>query len=297
MKKNAVIFTVLICSVLFLSACQNLFSPGKEISEYAETQNISGPLLAQIGDWKIGLNDFNERLDALRPLAAQQDMDIDNYDFKREVLNELVRQALLAQEAEKRGLDEDPEVKASLTQYEQTLLAQQLIADETRGIEVTDVEIQNFYEQNKDYFKKPAEVKVREIVLASDASATGLYVDILTGKTSFSAAAQQKSIAGSATKGGDLGYISYNPDNKFPKFWDMVLSLDEGEISKFKGPEGKSYIVKVEDKKEGKTTPLAEVKEDIKTALQTQKVNRKIEDLVNSAKQSTDFVINEDLLR
>ena len=297
MKRLIVFFVFSFCLTILLSSCQNPFSPGEELSKYPEAQSIEGPLLAQVGSWKIGLDDFNERLEALRPLAAQQDMDIDNYDFKREVLNELVRQALLAQEAKKRNVDKNPEVKASLAQYEQTLLAQQLIAEETRNVEVTDVEIQNFYEQNKDYFRKPAEVKVREIVVANDSKATSLYVDILTGNTGFSQAAKQSSTAESAKKGGDLGYISYSPDVKFPKFWDMVLSLDEGEISKFKGPEGKSYIIKVEDKKEGKATPLSEVREDIKKALQTSKVNSKIEDLVNSAKQSTDFVINEDLLR
>jgi len=229
-------------------------------------------------------------------LAKQQKVDINDYDFKSKVLQELVRTVLLAELAEDRGLDKEKDVINALSQYKQTLLAQKVISDATKDIDITDVEIENFYDQNKDYFKKPAEIRAREIVVNDKNTANGLYIRILQGE-SVSSLAKQYSRAKSAYKGGDLGYISYSKD-KPKKFWEIISALDKGELSSvFKGEDGKYYIVKVEDKKEGRVTPLSDIKEDIRNVLKVDKVNKKVEELVNSAKSKANVVINEDLLR
>ena len=89
-----------------------------------------------------------------------------------------------------------------------------------------------------------------------------------------------------------------SPKVKFKKFWEVVSALDKGEVSSiFKGEDGKFYILKVEDKRGGKIAPLSEVKETIREALKIDKTNKKIEELINSAKQKCEVVINEDLLR
>lgn len=289
---------VLIGSVSFvflISACEKIGF--KKTEEEPSSIEISGPLLAQVDNWKIGLDDFEKRLKTLEPLAKQQKVDINSYDFKRRALNELVRTALLAEEAKARGLDKESDVTEAIENYKQTLLAQKLIEEETRDIIVTDAEIENFYNQNKDYFKSPEEIKVREIVVNSKSQARDLYIRLLQGED-FASLALQYSVADSKSKGGDLGYLRPDPKVKFKKFWEVVSALDKGEVSSiFKGENDKYYIVKVEDKKEGKITPLSEIKDDIRRALKIDKENKKIEELVNLAKQKAKVVINEDLLR
>lgn len=297
MKRYFYLSFIVLSFVFVCSSCQNLSTPNEtKSSSSSEKMEISGPLLAEVGDWRIGLGDFQDRIETLKPLAEQQGTEI-NAEFKKRVLNELVRTALLAQEAKSRGIGGTGEVRAALRQYKQNLLAQKLTSEETQFIDVTNVEIENFYSKNKAYFKKPGEVKVREIVFNSQPVAKDLYIDILSGKISFSAAAQQNSIAPSASKGGDLGYMTYDPNKKFQKFWNIVLSLSKGEVTKFKGDDGRYYIVKVEDKKESQTTPLSEVKDQIIETLKVQKRKEKIDQLVSNARQKVEAVMNEDLLQ
>lgn len=295
MKKLIIGVSLGIIFLFLFVSCQNIL-PSKKETKTSDIKTINGPLLAQVDNWRIGLDDFDKRLEALAPLAKQQKVDINNYDFKSKVLQELVRTVLLAELAEAKGLDKDKDVVDALNQYKQTLLAQKIISDAAKNIDVTDVEIENSYDQNKDYFKKPAEIKAREIVVNDENTANRLYIKILQGE-SFSSLAKQYSKVKSAAKGGDLGYISYSKD-KPKKFWEIISVLDKGELSSvFKGEDGKYYIVKVEDKKEGTVTPLADIKNDIRNALKINKVNKKVEELVNSAKSKANVVINEDLLR
>ncbi|MCD6539814.1 MAG: peptidyl-prolyl cis-trans isomerase [Candidatus Omnitrophica bacterium] len=282
--------------VLLLSACQN-FTTSKKPTDVSEEKKIQGPLLAQVNNWRIGLEDFEKELKALEPLAKEQKIDINNYEFKRRVLNELVRNALLAEEAKARGLDKDSDFIEALDDYKQRLLAQKLVEEEIADITVTEAEIEEFYERNKEFFRNPQEIKIREIVVNSESEAKDLYIRLLQGE-SFSSLATQYSVADSRNKGGDLGYIKYDPSKKFKKFWEIALALDKGEVSSiFKGEDRKFYILKVEDKRGGKIAPLSEVKETIREALKIDKTNKKIEELINSAKQKSEVVINEDLLR
>ena len=115
----------------------------------------------------------------------------------------------------------------------------------------------------------------------------------------FAALASAYSEAPSKEKGGDLGYIPYDSNTRFKKFWDVVSALDTQETSSiFKGPDGKYYIVKVEDKRVQATTPLSEeVQNNIRRALGIEKRNKAIQALVDTARKNAKVVINEDLLR
>jgi len=78
----------------------------------------------------------------------------------------------------------------------------------------------------------------------------------------------------------------------------VAFTLDKGEISNiFKSEDGKFYIIKAEDKIEGKITPLEEIKEDIKKALVIDKETKALEELVSLIKQKAKVIINEDLLK
>jgi len=282
--------------VFLLSACDNSFSLKKSVLAPKEKE-ISGPVLAQVNDWRIGLEDFEKRLKALEPLAKQQDLDITDVEFKRKALDELVRAVLLAEEAKDRGIDKKKDIVEAVESYKQTLLAESLIAEALKDVDVTDVEIDNFYNQNKDYFRKPEQVKVREIVVNDKSAAQNLYIRILQNED-FSVLATQNSVAASASKGGDLGYLTYDPASRFKKFWEVAFTLDKGEISSiFQGEDNKFYIIKIEDKMEGKATPLEEIKENIKQALKLDKENKKLDELVNSVKKKAKVVVNGDLLK
>ncbi len=299
MRRRAILLCPALVFAFLFSGCENVekLLQSKTDASSSQEAEIDGPLLAQVNDWKIGLGDFQKRLQALEPLAKEQNLDINNYAFKKQALDELVRTVLLSEEAKARGLDKKRDIIEAVEGYQQTLLAQSLAGEVVKEVDVTEVEIENFYRQNKEYFKNPEQVRVREIVVNSDSEARDLSIRLLQGED-FSALARQYSQAPSQNQGGDLGYLSYNPDNKFKKFWEVVFALDSGETSSiFRGEDGKYYIVRVEDKKEGKVTPLVDIKEDIRRALKIDKENKEIENLIDISKQNAKVIINDDLLQ
>lgn len=295
MKKVSVLLILLITSTIFLTACQNIFSPTKSTQKNPESQ-ISGPLLAQVDEWRIGLDDFEKSLEALEPLVTRENIKIDR-DFKIRVLDELVNNALFAQEAKRRGLDQDKDVVDAVNRYKQTILAEKLKSEVGKDVYVSDKEVEDFYTKSKERLKEVPEFKVREIGVGTESKAKEINMRLLQGED-FATVATSTSVLESARKGGDLGYISYDPKSKFDKFWNVVAALDEGSISNvFKGDDGKYYIVKLEAKRAAEAPPLSKIKDDLKKRLEDVKRSEKLATIISSAKEKSRVTTNVELLK
>lgn len=286
--------------ILNLSACQN--APAVKPASGAaqnEQMSIGGPLLARVNDWAIGLDDFKNYLNSLRPLAERQKLNIDSAEFKRTFLNDLIKAQILAQIAIERGLDKDADVIRALRDTRDTLLAAKIRDDIEKTVSVPYAEVKNFYEKNKHLLKKPQEVKVSEIVVANEAAAKDLYIKILQGEN-FETVARQYSIAPSKDNGGSRGWLVPNPQDieKNKKFWGALITLDKGETSNiFKGDDSNYYIVRIDDIRGGQEVPLAEVEEDLRKALKADKIDLEEKQLVDKFKGKAKIITNEDLLK
>ena len=266
-------------------------------SESPSASRIKGPLLAQVNDWAIGVDDFKGYLDNLRPLAEAQDLNIDDYEFKRRLLNDLVRAQILSQVAVERGIDKKEDIMSGVRDYKSSLLAATLRAEIERNIDVSFTEVQNFYGQNKHLLKRPEEIKVREIAVDTEPRARDVYKRLLDGED-FASLARQFSVIESARDGGDLGYLSYDAEVKFRRFWEEVLTREKGELSTiFRGEDGKYYILKVEDVRGGQEIPFSEVENELKEALRNDKIDKELSNIVDGFKLRGDIVVNDHFLR
>jgi len=262
-----------------------------------EHKNVSdGPisaenLLASVGNWQISIDEFNERLKALKEVMPEYDTNAP--EAKKLVLDELINQQLLVQSAEETGLTQEKDVVLALEEFRRTLLVREVVRKLTENIQVSDDEIRAFYDEKKDMLLERVEYHVREIVVDSQTKANEILVEILKG-VDFAEMAKQNSRSKTAEKGGDLGFIQEVP---FPQMGNALLSLEDGAVSSvFKGPEG-YYIVKLEEKKGGKQIPFEDIKEDIlknQTVLKQQQV---IVEYINQQKEKVKIVVNEDLLK
>jgi peptidyl-prolyl cis-trans isomerase C len=289
-KKSLVLFVL--CLSLTIVGC-DVYGPPKVKEPKVYAPPIKGMLLAQVDDWSIGTQDFREQLESLKTLYPK--MDVDSPEVKKTILQELVSVEILAKEAERKGLDKEPDVLKAIRDFKRTLLFQRMLEDIGRGEIVTDVEVRNFYDSNKLNLRDPEERRVREIVVSTETEAKDILVRLLQGE-SFSRLASSYSKSASRSEGGDLGYIMADPTKKFTKFWDEAFSKGEGETSSyFKGPDG-YYIIKVEDIRGGKVKSLSEVRSDIEKLLRQMKIDKKKEDIIFDAKQRYNIVINENLL-
>ncbi len=260
------------------------------VPQQPEQKATPANVLARVGDWMITIDEFKERLNALK--EAVPDFDTTSMDAKKLVLETLVRQQLLVSEAEKIGLANQKDIQAAVDEFRRTLIVQEIVKNLVRDLKVSDEEANAFYEAQKTVLVEPAQWHVRAIVVDSQEKANTLSTQLLQG-ADFAETAKQNSIGETAAQGGDLGFVAEAP---FPEMQNVIAPLNAGEVSTvFKGPQG-YYIVKVEEKKGGNPIPFEDIKKDIVDNQLMLKQQKAILDHVEKLKGETKVEIREDLL-
>jgi len=227
-----------------------------------ESQNQAAALpkdvLARVGEWSMTQQEFKDILQAVQ--AQAPDMDPGNIEHRRYVLGNIIQQQLFVQEGRGQKIDQRPEVRKAVKEFEDSLVVQSLAEQLTKDVSVTDQEVEAFYTQNKDQLVSPPQWRVQEIVVETEEKAKELLVKLNQG-ASFEETAKTQSIAKTASQGGDLGFVQ---TFAFEKMGQVVSALDVGEVSgAFKGTEG-FYIVKLVEKKGGEIPLLAEIQASLK---------------------------------
>ncbi len=265
-------------------------SPALPAVKQPEQSPAPANVLARVGNWTITIEEFNERLNALK--EAVPDFDTTSLDAKKLVLETLVRQQLLVSEAEKVGLSNQKDIQAAVEEFRRTLIVQEIVKNLVRDLAVSDEEASAFYEAQKTVLVEPAQWHVRSIVVDSQEKADALLPQLSQG-ADFAEIAKQNSIGDNAAQGGDLGFIT---EASFPEMQNAIASLSTGGVSGvLRGPQG-YYIVKVEEKKGGNPIPFEDIKKDIIDNQLMLKQQQAILDYVEKLKGQTKVEVREDLL-
>ncbi len=305
---------ICLLSVFLLSGCDQINSffnknkasesPAPVSAPVVENSNAAKPMvepsaapmapnvLAKVGSWTITQEEFAERLKNLKEIVP--DFDPTKVENKTLILEELVRQQLLVLDAEQAGLGNKKEIAEAVEEFRKSLLVRESAMKLTQGIQVTDQEAQEFYDQNKAALTEPGEYKVREIVLSTQQGAKDLLVEVLKG-ADFVETAKARSKGKTAAAGGDLGWVK---TFEFPQMEAAIVSMEPGDTSNVvKGPTGDYYIYKLDEKKGGKQKEFTEVKKDIVDYLTQLKQQDAIVKYLESLKQKYPVKVNEDLLK
>lgn len=311
MKKTIFIFgiVVLISSVLGCDKIENLFAPKAQVTAPATIKETPGKVtanlqpqgtqqgtqLAKVNDKLITYEEFEQNIKNLKALS--EDIKIENFEEKKNLLDEMVNQELLYQEARSRGIQNRKDIKDLAEGYLRGLVVRQLILDVTENVTVDAQEIETFYNQYKDQFSEPEQRHVREIVVSAEDRAREISVSLLQGGD-FATIAKEKSINDSSKNAGDIGFIAKGQlGEDYKKFDEIVFSQDVGQISSiFKGPKG-FYIVKVEEIKEPKAKTLTTVWDQVKNNLLSFKQQQRLQDMIDKLKRDAKVEINEELLK
>ena len=154
---------------------------------------------------------------------------------KEGLKDQLIQRELLTQYALQSNITEDHEYKELLNRLKRDLALEIWMNKQMDSIDVSDAEIRNYYDQNKERFSQMASDQIRaaHILVDSEAKAKEL-IEQLQGSSDvdadFKDAAKQYSTCPSAQQGGDLGY--FGKGQMVPEFDNVVFSMDRGQISK-----------------------------------------------------------------
>jgi len=297
---------LLLIPVLFLIlvlGCDKLgLIPAKKSQEAKKatpTAKVKGTIIAQVNNAPITLEELNQEVEAYNAMvpADRPELKITTREQKIDYLkNEMVRRALLYQDALDRGLDRNEDVISALEKTKMDLLVVELVRQETSKVDVSSKEIEDYYNTYKDQLKEPEQRRIREIVVVNEPEARDILIQLLQG-ADFAAMAKERSKAPSAKNGGDLGFIERG---KMPAQFDAVAfspTLETGKISNiFKVPDGYA-IIKLEAVRGGQQKSLSEMWEDIKRGLIFLKQQQKIEDLLSKLSRDAKIEIRESQIK
>ncbi len=129
--------------------------------------------------------------------------------------------------------------------------------------EVTDKEINEYYDENKDRFEVD-EVTAKHILVKEEGLAEEILSRLKKGGN-FEEEAKAHSIDGSGENGGDLG--SFGRGYMVPEFEDAAFSLNPGELSDIVKTTYGYHIIYVSDKEQRLKT-FDEVEDSIRDMLQ-----------------------------
>jgi peptidyl-prolyl cis-trans isomerase C len=125
---------------------------------------------------------------------------------KRLFLDELITRELLMQEARKLGLDQNDAIRDRTQRYREQLILDELLKDRIKAkVELTQEELDAYYEKHAHELLTPLKVRVWQMLLPNVSAAKDLEHQINEGGD-FAKFAQRYSIDGKTkAKGGDLG--------------------------------------------------------------------------------------------
>src|SRR6202140_564880 len=196
-------------------------------------------------------------------------------DEKKQVLDQLINMQLIAAQAEKDGLDKDPEVATRIALLRTQILAGAAAQKYVKANEPSDQELHAAYDAATD----KTEYHASHILVANKEKALQLIKKI-KGGAKFEDVAKAESTDNSKANGGDLGW--FTTARMVKPFGDAVKNLKKGEMTT--EPVQTQYgwhIILLVDTRDA---PFDQLKPQLSNSLMPKKFQVYIEDLKKTSK-------------
>jgi len=268
------------------------------VQVYAEDIN---PVVGKSGDYVLREADFDRLLSNQTPETRKL------IDGSPEQRANFIRQILLTKavssKAKKDNYDKKPEVKELLSNLIDQFLSQEYLNKVViANVTVSDEEIKKYYSEHLKEFQIPEALKVRHIFVSAPKEAAvelrekakikaeGILQLITKGEDFAKIALEQSEDTDSASKGGELGYITAGKTNSI-EFEKAVFALKTGEVSKVIETPFGYHIIRADDRKDARTATLDEAREYITNQLKEENSKQKVQDFLDKLTKETGLEI------
>ena len=200
-------------------------------------------------------------------------------EFRKQVLDQLIAKELVYGDAKSSGVLKSKEFKKEFEKVQERIKKEIAVQvwqkQQLEKIKISNKELKNYYNKNKEEFNEKESVHARHILVKEEDEAKKIISDLRflksdSLKKKFIELAKSKSTGPSGPKGGDLGYFAQG--QMVPEFNDKVFSMKVGTITtKPVKTQFGYHIIYLEDKKDKSTIAFTEVKSFIEQRLQMEK--------------------------
>lgn len=235
--------------------------------------------LAKVNHKSIMKKDLLETLGALN--QTQRDNVLKDINARRQLLQQIIDQEVLAQEAEKLKLDETPEFKQAIASFRRQLLVTNVMARKLEG-KGTPKEAKVYYEAHKQDFSRDR-VNVQQILVKEENEAKEIAKQAKNTSEDFQVLAEKHSVDPNAKNNrGNVGWIQRGM--MAPEFTEAAFNGKEGSIV---GPVRTAFgyhVIKVIEKQTFKPLEFDEVELQVQGILR-EKLSRNIVDQLRAHAQ------------
>lgn len=213
-------------------------------------------------------------------VASSQGGAGDNPELRKRILEELISQKLVYQDAMSKGLEQDPEVAADMKLVRMNLLVTAAVKHAVSSNPVSEEELQAAY-QELSGIDRGDEYKARHILVKERDEAVELIRQLDEG-ADFAELAKSSSIGPSGSNGGDLGW--FNGRQMVEPFTQAVATMEPGSISS--EPVETQFgwhVIQLEEKRPVSPPAFEEVSAALRSRLEQQHVGEYINKLKETA--------------
>ena len=255
---------------LLLAAC----GKGQQAAVVAPAASAkpATPPVAVVDGTSISRDAYDDYLKGL--LRGKPATDV-TADEKNQVLDQMINMQLIAAQAEKEGLEKDPDVATRIALLRTQILADAAAQKYVKSNEPSDQDLHAAYDAATD----KTEYHASHILVPTKEKADQLIKKI-KGGAKFEDVAKSDSTDNSKTNGGDLGW--FTTARMVKPFGDAVKVLKKGEMTT--DPVQTQYgwhIIKLQDTRDA---PFDQMKPQLSNAIMQKKFQDYIEGLKKTAK-------------
>lgn len=203
-------------------------------------------------------------------------------NVKSVITNKLISSELVIQEAQKQGLDKQPDYQAKEELMRRELLVNTYIENYIKKNPVADADTKAEYEKLKQQMGDK-EYSARHILVQTEQEAKDVIAQLQKGGDFAKIAKEKSKDPGSKDKGGDLGWFS--PAGMVKPFADAVTALQKGKTTA--APVQSQFgwhVIKLEDTRTAQPPAYDKVKDGLAKQLQQQRLEKMLGDLRQKAK-------------
>lgn len=267
---KSIILLTSVASVLTLSGCNSNENAQSSTSKEVAVATVNGKVISQKSVDMI----VNQGAGGGRP---------DTPETRKAIVDQMVMQMLVAEDAVKKGLDKSPEVLEQMELIKTSVLANAYVQDYMKNNPVSATMLKAEYDRIKAGITG-TDYKARHILVATEAEAKDVIAKLKKDPASFEKLAMEKSMdTGSKVRGGDLGWFDLG--KMVPEFGAAVAKLDKGKFTETPVKTQFGYhVILLEDSKPIEAPPFEEVKSNLAQGLQQKNLKKQMDDIKAKAK-------------
>ena len=232
-------------------------------------------ILARVGTLTVTESEVDEFLLGM----GQRGQSYNTPEGRRMILEQLVGNKLLLQDARRNLYEAEPEFKAQLAKMKDELLVNYSANKVIAAVTVSDKECREYYEANRDRLGGGEVVDASHILVETEAQALDILSEIKAG-LSFEEAAEKYSSCPSKANGGNLG--EFGRGQMVPEFDAAVFAMEVGTVTETPVKTQFGYhLIKLLDKKTSEPPAYEEVAPRLKEALLGEKRRKAYESKLN----------------